>query len=101
MRKCLWCGANDNITRDHVVSRMTLRLALGQEDYARFCALVRKINIQDTCGPCNNYKGDRSAELRKDDRAWMLEEYLREFGLDPGDILEPAEDVVPPTELYD
>lgn len=98
MRKCLWCEETDGITRDHVVSRVTLRLALGQEEYARFCAKVRKINIQDLCGKDNNFKGDRSSELRDDDRAWMLEEYLREFGLDPDEILEPPENVFPPKE---
>lgn len=98
MRKCLWCGATDGITRDHVVSRMTLKLALGRDEYARFCSLVRKINIQDTCGPCNNYKGDRSADLRQDERAVMLRMYLMDFGLDPNDILEPPADVFPPKD---
>lgn len=81
MRKCLRCGELEGITRDHVVPRVQLRLALGQDEYARFCAKVRKINIQDLCGPCNNAKGDRTAEYRTDERAAMLVEYLKEFDL--------------------
>jgi 5-methylcytosine-specific restriction endonuclease McrA len=82
MRKCLRCGAVEGITRDHVVPRVQLRLALGQDEYARFCAKVRKVNIQDLCGPCNNEKGDRTGEFRTDERAELLIGYLKEFGLD-------------------
>lgn len=95
-RRCLWCGDTENITRDHVVSRVTLRLALGQEEYQRFCAKVRKINIQDLCGLDNNAKGDKSSDLRDDLRADLLREYLVEFGLDPDDILEDPDRVFPP-----
>ena len=98
MRRCLWCGEADGITRDHVVSRVTLRLALGQEEYARFCARVRKINIQDTCGRCNNFKGDRSSDLRNDGREELLRQHLIDFGLDPDDILEHPESVFPPLD---
>lgn len=81
MRRCLRCGAVDGITRDHVVPRVQLRLALGQDAYARFCAQVRKINIQDLCGPCNNDKGDRTADYRNDERHEILVAALEQFGI--------------------
>jgi 5-methylcytosine-specific restriction endonuclease McrA len=93
MRKCLRCGTQENITKDHVVSRVALRLALGSEDYSRFCAKVRKLNVQDACGPCNNEKGDRSIDLRTDSRPERLREALIDFGLDPEEIFSSYEEV--------
>lgn len=80
-RRCVWCGDKDNLTRDHVVSRLHLRLLLGNE-YARFCADVRKINLQPMCGFCNNEKSDKSIDLRPAERQIDLRNKLREYGID-------------------
>jgi len=80
-RRCVWCGDKDNLTRDHVVSRLHLRLLL-QEQYARFCADVRKINLQPMCGFCNNEKSDKSVDLRPVERQIDLRNKLREYGID-------------------
>lgn len=81
MRRCLRCGAVDNLTRDHVASRVQLRLALGQDEYARFCSKVRKLNIQRLCTQCNNDKGDKSCDLRSKEIRDRLLEAIDEFGI--------------------
>jgi 5-methylcytosine-specific restriction endonuclease McrA len=83
-RACLRCGATDRpITRDHVVPRVALRMAFAgmPGEYARFCALVRKVNIQALCSFCNNLKGDRACDYRDDERRELLVKYLVDFGL--------------------
>lgn len=81
MNRCLWCGSPDNLTRDHVVARVQLRLALGQDEYARFCARVRKLNVQRICATCNNDKGDRNCDLRDEETRFRLIMALSEFDI--------------------
>jgi len=85
-RRCAWCGVLDNITNDHVVSRLQLRLALGRERYQDFCADVRKLNLQPLCSFCNNEKSDRSVDLRDPELQIRLRTKLREYGID--DVVE-------------
>lgn len=80
-RRCVNCGTKDNLTRDHVVSRLHLRLLLGPR-YAAFCADVRKVNLQPMCGFCNNEKSDRSLDMRPAVRQIDLRNKLREYGID-------------------
>lgn len=91
-KTCLVCGSDD-VTRDHVVSRLALRMSLSQEDYKKFCETARSANIQSLCKKHNNIKGNMSCDLRKDFRSDMLKKYLVEFGLDPKEILQDPKEV--------
>lgn len=100
-RRCLWCGTQDDLTRDHVVSRLQLRLALGREEYQKFCATVRKLNIMTLCSTCNNDKSDRSCDLRDAETHIRLRQALREYGIDgviewskPSDIFQKEKYIV-------
>jgi 5-methylcytosine-specific restriction endonuclease McrA len=91
MRRCLRCGTTEGqITRDHVVPRIVLRMAFAEMpgEYARFCATVRKINIQPLCNFCNNLKGDRACDYREDERRDKLVQALIEFGLEKSVVFE-------------
>jgi hypothetical protein len=100
MRRCLRCKSTDSITRDHVVPRVQLKLALGKEQYEKFCSQVRKLNIMDLCGPCNNEKGDKAIDLRDEDTQLLLRIALMEYGLDPEDIFLPYEQVFDDSDIY-
>lgn len=90
-RRCVVCGEEGNITKDHVVPRLVLRIMLGREKYADFCSVVRKINIQPMCGPDNNIKATRVADLRTPEEHAQLCEYLDLFGiLDSLEFEDPA-----------
>jgi 5-methylcytosine-specific restriction endonuclease McrA len=89
VRRCLWCGSPDQLTRDHVVARVQLKLALGQDRYHRYCATTRKLNIMTLCTTCNNDKGDRNCDLRDADTQQRLIQTLRDYGID--DVIEWSE----------
>lgn len=80
-RKCVVCGEQGDITKDHVVPRLVLRIMLGREAYANFCSEVRKVNIQPMCGPDNNLKATRIADLRSPEEHAQLCVYLDKYGI--------------------
>jgi hypothetical protein len=82
MKQCLICGETENVTKDHVVPRLVLRMLLGREPYAKFCSEVRKDNIQWLCGPHNNEKGTRVIDYRDDDRHAALLAWLDKYGIE-------------------
>lgn len=64
MRRCLKCGTNKNITRDHVVSRVLLRRVMDLDTYQLFSTESRDVNIQPLCRKCNNDKGGGAVDYR-------------------------------------
>ena len=81
MRRCLVCGTDEGITRDHVVPRVVLRMVLGREEYFDFCQTVRKANIQPLCGPCNGYKSSRVVDLRGYSGHSRLLDFLEDYDI--------------------
>lgn len=79
---CLRCGSTEDITRDHVISRVSLRDKLPWKDYQRWGTIARKVNIQKLCRDCNNLKGHRNIDYRTDERHGQLMDLLEEWGLD-------------------
>lgn len=79
---CLRCEANEDLTRDHVISRVYLRDQLEFDDYQRWGTAARKVNIQKLCRSCNNAKGHRNIDYREDDRSLELLELCDEWGID-------------------
>lgn len=82
MRKCLKCGADEGITRDHVVPRVLLRQAMDLDTYQRFSHESRDVNIQPLCGPCNGEKADRAIDYRPIEEHVKLLLLLERWGLD-------------------
>lgn len=82
MKRCLKCGTTKNITRDHVCSRVLLKRHLTRDNYQRFSAEARDVNIQPLCRNCNNEKGGDAIDYRGiDDRVALLL-LLDRWGLD-------------------
>lgn len=82
MKRCLRCGTKENITRDHVCSRVLLRTHLNRDSYQRFSAEARDVNIQPLCRNCNNEKGGDAVDYRGiEDRVALLL-LLDKWGLD-------------------
>lgn len=70
---CLACGSDENITRDHVASRVMLKQHLDRDEYQQFSVESRDINIQPLCRDCNNEKGGDSIDYRGiEDRIGLL-----------------------------
>lgn len=82
MKRCLRCGTGENITRDHVCSRVLLKCHLTRDQYARFSAEARDINIQPLCRQCNNAKGGDAVDYRGIDERVTLLLLLDRWGLD-------------------
>lgn len=82
-KRCLRCGTNEGITRDHVISRFILRTVLSRAQYEDFCQKTSKnLNKQPLCGPCNQEKGPKAIDYRGQDMATMLQGYLLiEYGV--------------------
>lgn len=80
-RVCVACGRPGDLTRDHVVPRLILRIMLGREQYAKFCSEVRKVNIQPMCGPDNNKKATRVIDFRPREQHEQLLFYLDKHGI--------------------
>lgn len=81
MQRCLVCYTKENITRDHVVPRVVLRMVMEREEYFDFCQNVRKANIQPLCGPCNGYKSSRVADLRNATERERLLGFMDDYGI--------------------
>lgn len=79
---CLRCGVDENITRDHVVPKSVLRLLLDLDEYQRFSAQARYVNIQPLCSGCNNLKGWKAIDYRPRDEHELLLVLLEEWELD-------------------
>lgn len=82
MKRCLKCGTSKNITRDHVVSRVLLKRNLDRDQYARFSAAARDINIQPLCRECNNEKGGAAIDYRTTEERVSLLLLLDKWNLD-------------------
>lgn len=80
-KECLRCGVGDNITRDHVVPRATLKQILGRDKYPKFSAESRYVNIQPLCSECNNLKGNRTCDYRDHNKAGDLQMLLHRWGI--------------------
>lgn len=78
-RRCLACGAAENLTKDHVVARFILRTTLTREQYEDFSRIAgKKWNSQKLCGECNSRKGYGVVDYRGPETANYLMELLRD-----------------------
>lgn len=100
MKRCVACGTTDNLTRDHVVPRLVLRMLLERETYAHFCSKVRKVNIQPMCGECNNLKATRVIDLRGEEEHYRLLAFLIDYDIigkvvfeDPDEFIQEVQRV--------
>lgn len=95
-RRCLRCGSDSNITRDHVVSRMLLKQAMGGslDKYQAWSTEARDKNIQPLCRDCNGEKGGEAVDYRTMEEHITLLNLLDKYGLDIEVKFEPPYDGV-------
>ena len=76
-KRCLRCGATEQLTNDHVIPRFVLRTELSREQYAEFNRIAgKRLNSQPLCQPCNNDKGYEVIDYRGHEFAQALEELV-------------------------
>lgn len=67
---------------------------MERESYAHFCSKVRKTNIQNMCGFCNNYKATRVVDLRDHEIHHILVQHLKDYGIYDDIVFEDPDEYI-------